>query len=88
MAIIADTQREAFVSWASAAGGELPNGYQPPDVPARPESDARFTMGLVIEVAELLERHGYDKLDDLRLDRLGYVDLQQALFRFLYSGAA
>lgn len=52
--------------------------------PIRPESDEdpRFTFGLTREVAEVLERHGYPPVSaggDL-------VDLQQALYRFLYTG--
>ena len=44
-----------------------------------PESDPRLPLVLVVEVAEVLERHGYPRLT--ALDR---ADLQQALFRFLY----
>lgn len=45
-----------------------------------PESDPRFTFGLVLDVAAVLTRHGYPPLgggDD-------HVALQQALFGFLY----
>ncbi|RKN43109.1 hypothetical protein [Streptomyces hoynatensis] len=45
-----------------------------------PSDDRRFTFGLAIEVAAVLERHGYPPVksgEDL-------LELQQALFRFLY----
>lgn len=47
----------------------------------RAQDDARFSMGLLIEVASVLQEHGYPPIvdgDDL-------VDLQQALFGFLYE---
>ncbi len=52
--------------------------------PIRPEltDDPRFTFGLVLEVRDVLERHGYPALG-----AMDYVDLQQILFRFLYRGA-
>lgn len=53
--------------------------------PIRPQldDDPRFTTGLVIDVFEVLERHGYPKPG-----RGGdYVELRQALFRFLYGSA-
>lgn len=45
-----------------------------------PADDPRFTFGLMHDVAKLIEARGYPKLepDDL-------VDLQQALFRFIYT---
>lgn len=43
--------------------------------------DPRFTFGLVLDVAEVLEAHGYPRPDGLDM-----VDLQQALFRLLYVG--
>ncbi|MBE1502669.1 hypothetical protein H4696_009769 [Amycolatopsis lexingtonensis] len=49
-------------------------------IPA-PEDDSRFTFGLILDVADVLHRHGYPKItsgDD-------YVALQQAVFRFLYT---
>jgi hypothetical protein len=47
----------------------------------RPAGDRRFTFGLVIDVAAVLVQHGYPPVtdgDDI-------VDLQQALFSFLYA---
>lgn len=44
------------------------------------DDDPRFTFGLMIDVADVLERHGYPRPTtgpDL-------VELQQALFRFCY----
>lgn len=46
-----------------------------------PEDDPRFTLGLTIDVAEVLVRHGYP---DPRGTGLDFVGLQQALFGFLY----
>jgi hypothetical protein len=60
--------------------GETPCGKYP--LP-RAEEDARFTLGLLADVAEVLARHGYPAVEaggDL-------IDLQQALFRFLYAGS-
>lgn len=50
-----------------------------------PEDDARFTRGLSIDVADVLVRHGYPEPTGL-----DWVELQLALFRFLYGkgGAA
>jgi len=47
----------------------------------RPDGDPRFTFGLTVDVAEVLERHGYPKITA----GLDMVDLQQALFGFLYG---
>lgn len=46
----------------------------------QPAGDPRFTFGLVINVAEVLEEHGFPKLQGL-----DHVYLQQALFNFLYE---
>lgn len=46
------------------------------------DSDPRFTFGLILDVADVLTRHGYPPLSD---DGMDHVDLQQALFRFLYG---
>jgi hypothetical protein len=45
-----------------------------------PAEDPRFTLGLAIDVAAVLEAHGYPKITA----GLDFVDLQQALYRFLY----
>jgi hypothetical protein len=53
-------------------------------VPApRDREDPRFTVGLLMDVAGVLERHGYPPVtgDDL-------VWLQTALFRWLYHWVA
>jgi hypothetical protein len=49
----------------------------------RPEtdSDSRFTFGLILDVADVLTRHGYPPLSG---DGRDHLELQQALFRFLY----
>jgi hypothetical protein len=55
----------------------LPRIYPLP----RPDADPRFTFGLLIDVLDVLETHGYPRPaagGDL-------IELQQALFRFLYE---
>lgn len=54
-----------------------PRAY--PVVPPDGDNDKRFTLGLTLDVAAVLVRHGYPPIDGL-----DFVDLQQALFRFLY----
>lgn len=46
-----------------------------------PEDDPRFTFGLMLEVARVLEEHGYPKITN----GLDLVELQGALWRFLYK---
>lgn len=46
----------------------------------RPENDLRFTFGLQLDVADVLEKHGFPKVSGVDL-----VNLGQALFRFLYA---
>lgn len=46
-----------------------------------PDDDPRFTFGLAKGVADVLESHGYPKITG----GLDFVDLQQALFQFLYA---
>lgn len=47
-----------------------------------PDDDPRFTLGLAIDVAAVLERHGYPPV----IAGMDMLALQQALFRFLYAG--
>lgn len=47
----------------------------------RPHDDPRFTLGLALDVAKVLHEHGYPQITS----GLDLVDLQQALFRFLYT---
>lgn len=47
----------------------------------RPADDARFTMGLLIDVAKVLQEHGYPPVKN----GLDLVDLQASLFGFLYE---
>jgi hypothetical protein len=42
--------------------------------------DRMFTMGMVVEVAEVIEAQGYNVLSDREL-----VELQQHLFHFLHG---
>ncbi|MEU4803007.1 hypothetical protein [Actinosynnema sp. NPDC023587] len=51
-------------------------------VQVSPDGDARFTFGLVIEVADVLTRHGFP---DANTHGADHVALRQALFRFLYN---
>lgn len=59
-------------------------GPQPRIYPLpQPDDDPRFTMGLLIDLVDVLVAHGYPKPTsggDL-------VELQQAIFRFLYDTA-
>lgn len=44
------------------------------------DDDERFSFGLVIDVGDVLVAHGYP-----RPASSDWADLQQALYRFLYS---
>jgi hypothetical protein len=44
------------------------------------DGDTRLTFGLVLEMAEVLKRHGFPGVT-----AMDHVDLQMALFRFLYG---
>ena len=46
--------------------------------------DRRFTLGLVMDVAEVLEDHGFPPMGDA----VDLVGLQLALHRFLYASYA
>lgn len=48
----------------------------------RPDEDPRFTLGLALDVAKVLHEHGYPQITGGR----DFVELQQALFGFLYGG--
>ncbi|MFD9222047.1 hypothetical protein ACFWDI_18995 [Streptomyces sp. NPDC060064] len=50
----------------------------------QPEDDPRFTFGLTKDVADVLAAHGYQQITSGG----DFVELQQALFRFLYGGAS
>lgn len=47
----------------------------------RPEDDARFTLGLTIDVADVLAKHGYPKIES----GADLVELRGVLFGFLYE---
>jgi hypothetical protein len=47
----------------------------------RPKEDARFTFGLLLDVAEVLARHGYPAFTD----GADLVHLQQGLFTTIYA---
>ena len=46
----------------------------------RPDEDPRFTVGLHLDVAKVLQEHGYPEPSGVDL-----VDLGMALFRFIYA---
>jgi hypothetical protein len=52
----------------------------------RPDSgdDHRFTFGLIVEVADVLARHGYPDIAGA-CSGADFVALRQALFGFLYA---
>lgn len=47
----------------------------------RPDHDPRFTRGLTLDVAEVLQRHGYPPITAGG----DFVELQMVLFEFLYG---
>ena len=47
----------------------------------RPNADARFTFGLLIDIADQFTKHGYPR----PVGAHDLVALQQALFGFLYA---
>ncbi len=51
-----------------------------------PNTDKRFTFGLVVEVADVLAKHGYP---DILANASGAdaLNLEQALFTFIYGRA-
>jgi hypothetical protein len=60
------------------AGTTPTTAHPTPD--ARPES--RFTFGLTLDVAKVLEAHGYDRFDGPQ-----FVELQQHVFVLLHGDA-
>jgi hypothetical protein len=48
----------------------------------RPDDDPRFTRGLAFDVAQVLQQHGYPEI----ANGLDFLDLQQSLYQFLYTG--
>jgi len=61
---------------------------QPPQIYplGRPESgdDDRFTFGLILDVADVLTKHGYPDIFAAR-SATDYLGVQAALFRFIYG---
>lgn len=55
-----------------------------PVPPADGDTDHRFSFGLLIDVARVLQNHGYPPISKGR----DLVELQLALFRFLYGSAS
>jgi hypothetical protein len=47
----------------------------------QPADDSRFTVGLSLDVARVLEQHGYPKITE----GMDLLRLQEALFRFIYA---
>lgn len=50
----------------------------------RPDDDPRLTFGLVYEVGKVLAAHGYPPIET----GADHVQLQQALFGFIYASEA
>jgi hypothetical protein len=46
----------------------------------RPDDDPRFTLGLAVELRDVLTKHGYPEMTGIDI-----VNLQQALYGFLYE---
>lgn len=53
----------------------------PISIPPEKQEDPRFTFGLFLDVAEVLERHGYPQVTPR-----DHVELSVCLFRFIYRG--
>lgn len=49
-----------------------------------PNADPRFTFVLTLDVAEVLERHGYPPITSGNIEDL--IELQQAMYRYIYRG--
>lgn len=59
------------------------DGRSYPVAPESGDTDSRFTYGLALDVAEVIEAHGYPKVEfghDL-------LELRISLYRFLYKDA-
>jgi hypothetical protein len=54
-----------------------------PVAPADGDDDPRFTFGLLVDVKDVLEAHGYPEINGIDL-----AELQLSLFRFLYRDQA
>lgn len=50
-------------------------------IPAQ-EDDPRFKLSLVLDICEVLQRHGYPAFTSANI--LDLVELQQTLYRFIY----
>lgn len=53
-----------------------------PVAPKDGDNDSRFTHGLLFDVVNVLESHGYPKF----VSGSDLVELRQTLYRFLYTG--
>lgn len=53
------------------------------DYPLDVPNDPRFTIGLLLDIRQVLEQHGYPPVRE----GLDLVDLQACLFGFLYGDA-
>jgi hypothetical protein len=68
----------------TAPGLDTRNGALMPDqkLPMPGQGDPRFSAGLVVDVAHVIEDHGYDSLNGGQV-----VELQQHLFHLLHGSA-
>lgn len=57
----------------------LPRNYP---IPTPEGDDPRFTLGLAVDVAQVLQRHGYPPVEH----GADLVELQALLYRFIYLG--
>ncbi|MGH3599120.1 MAG: hypothetical protein ACRDQH_02390 [Pseudonocardiaceae bacterium] len=81
--------RDSACAVSQADPGPVPPGTAPAypvDEPVEGVDD-RFTFGLTLDVARVLADHGYPDMSALAADGnpADFVDLQQALFRFIYG---
>ena len=59
------------------------DGQSYPVAPESGDTDSRFTTGLALDVAEVIEAHGYPKFTSGR----DLLELRISLYRFLYKDA-
>jgi len=82
--VVADMAEVASVEVLSPGddvSAKLPAIGAAPAAPEPPQSgDPRFTVGLAIDVARVLEQHGYEPLNGGQI-----VELQQHLFHLLHG---
>ena len=73
------TVRSPAVAKTAKTSAQQPGQTYPLDYPESGD-DSRFTFGLMVDVADVLAKHGYP---DIR--GVDFVDLRACLFQFIYG---